>query len=38
MKVTTTAAEAPWSNSICERHNAIITDICLKVKNDTNCD
>ena len=38
MKVTTTAAEAPWSNGICERHNAIITDIILKVENDTNCD
>ena len=38
MKVTTTAPEAPWSNGICERHNAIITDIILKVKNDTNCD
>ena len=38
MKVKTTAPEAPWSNSICERHNAIITDITLKVKNDTNCD
>ena len=37
MKVTTTAAEAPWSNGICERYNAIITDIILKVKNDTNC-
>ena len=36
MKVKTTAAEAPWSNSICERHNAIMTDIILKVRNDTN--
>ena len=38
IKVKTTAAEAPWSNRICERHNAIITYIILKVKNDTNCD
>ena len=38
MKVKTAAAEAPWSNGICERHNVIITDIILKVKNDTNCD
>ena len=38
MKVKTTAAEAPWSNGICERLNAIITDIILKVSNDINCD
>ena len=38
MKVKTTAAEAPWTNGICERHNAIITDIILKVRNYTNCD
>ena len=23
-KVLATAAESPWSNSICERHNAVI--------------
>ena len=38
MKVKTAAAEARWSNGICERHNVIITDIILKVRNDTNCD
>ena len=38
MKVKTAAAEAPWSNGICEHHNVIITDIILKVKNDINCD
>ena len=38
MKVKTTVAEAPWSNGICERHSAIITNIILKVRNDTNCD
>ena len=38
MKIKATAAEAPWSNGICERHNAIITDIILKVRNDTKCD
>ena len=37
MKIKATAAEAPWSNGICERHNAIITDIILKVRNDTEC-
>ena len=34
MKVKTTVAEAPSSNGICERHNAIITDIILKVRNE----
>ena len=32
MKVKTTAA-APWSNGICERHNATIRNI-LKMRND----
>ena len=32
INVKTTAAEAPCTNGICERHNAIITDIVLKVK------
>ena len=38
MKVKTAATEAPWCNGICECHNAVITDIILKVRNDTNCD
>ena len=37
IKVSTTPAESPWSNGICERHNAILTDIILKVKQDINC-
>ena len=37
MKVKTTATEAPWSNSIYERHNLIIKDIISKVRNDINC-
>ena len=32
-----TAAESSWSNGICERHNAIITETLLKVKEDSNC-
>ena len=36
-KITATAAEAPWSNGTNERHNAILGDMILKVKNDTNC-
>ena len=27
MKVKATAAEAPWSNGLCERHNTIITEL-----------
>ena len=37
IKVSTTPAESSWSNGICERHNAILTDIILKVKEDINC-
>ena len=37
IKVSTTPAESPWLNGICERHNAILTDIILKVKEDINC-
>ena len=37
IKIKTTAAESPWSNGICEHHNAIITET-LKVKQDSNCD
>ena len=29
IKVSTTPSESPWSNGICERHNAILTDIVL---------
>ena len=38
MKVKTTATAALWSNDICERHNTIIIDINLKMRNDTKCD
>ena len=34
----TTPAESPWNNGVCERHNAIITEMLLKVKNDCQCD
>ena len=36
VKVPITPAESPWSNGICEKHNAILTDIILKVKEDIN--
>ena len=38
MKAKTTAAEASWSNNICDRNSDITTDIILKVRNYTNCD
>ena len=38
IKIKTTAAESPWSNGICERHNTIITETLLKVKEDSKCD
>ena len=36
IKTKATAAESPWSNGICEYHNAIITET-LKMKEDSNC-
>ena len=33
----TTPAESPWSNKVCERHNKILTDIVLKIKEDIKC-
>ena len=38
IKIKATAAESPWSNAICERHNAIITETLLKMKEDSNCE
>ena len=32
-----TAAESPWSNGVCERHNAVIKESVLKTIEDTNC-
>ena len=32
-----TAAEAPFSNGICERHNALIGEMTTKVVNDQKC-
>ena len=37
LKISTTPAESPWCNGICERHKAILTEILLKVKDDINC-
>ena len=35
--VKTTAAEAPWSNGLCERHNAVLADTVIKTMADSDC-
>ena len=37
IRVTTTAAESPWSNGCNERYNGIISDMVKKVLNETRC-
>ena len=34
ISVLTTAAESPWSNGLCEKHNGIIADMIQKTMND----
>lgn len=38
IKVLTTAAESPWSNGLCEKHNHILGDMILKTMQDSHCD
>ena len=38
IEMLTTAAYAPWSNGVCERHNMTLTEIIKKVKADMECD
>ena len=38
IKVSTTAAESPWSNGVCERLNGVIGNLVEKIIDDTNCD
>ena len=38
IKIKTTPAESPWSYGRCERLNAVITQMLLKVKNYCQCD
>ena len=33
----TTGAERPWSNGVCERHNAILTEMFLQLRQDDDC-
>ena len=35
--VKTTAAESPWSNGLCERHNAIMADMLTKTYAEGKC-
>ena len=35
--IQTTAAESPWSNGLCERHNAIISRNIHKIRLDVGC-
>ena len=35
--VQTTAAESPWSNGLCERHNLVLADMITKVMEDSGC-
>ena len=37
INIKTTAAESPWSNGLCERHNAVITRNIHKVRLDVGC-
>ena len=34
----TTAAYAPWSNGVCERHNMTLTEMIKKIKEENRCD
>ena len=38
IRVMTTAAESPWSNGLREHHNAILTEMLLKIKEASVCD
>ena len=38
IRILTTAAEDPWSNGLCERHNAILSDLTRKVQMYANRD
>ena len=35
---TTTHSYSPWSNGLCERHNYILTETLLKIKEEGKCD
>ena len=35
ISLKTTAAESPWSNGLCERHNAVLNEVFLKTIEET---
>ena len=37
-EVLTTSAESPWSNGVCERHNAVIGNMVTKMRSESDCD
>ena len=37
IEIMTTAAESPWSNGVCERHNAVIGDMVTKMAAEAKC-
>ena len=37
IKMMTTSAESPWSNGLCERHNAVIGEAVSKILEEVNC-
>ena len=37
-EVMTTAAESPWSNGVCERHNGVIGNMVKKTMDESHCD
>ena len=37
INVKTTAAESPWSNGMCERHNSVIADNITKIVAENGC-
>ena len=38
IRVKTTAAESPWSNGTCEKHNATLTETFLKTLERARCE
>ena len=37
INVKTTAAESPWSNGLCERHNKVLADNVMKIVAENGC-
>ena len=37
IKIMTTPPESPWSNGVCEHHNAVIGDMVTKIVVETKC-